>query len=69
MSENYQPFTKITYTAGISEVSVQMDGGSLEYGEFMELIEALVFSTPYSKHEIESYILDWAADIKATKEN
>jgi len=61
--------TKIVYSAGITEISVETVGEEIEYDEFMELIEALINATAYSKAEIESYILDWAADIKASKEN
>lgn len=61
--------TKITYQAGITEIVVQMQGDSLDYDEFMELIESLIGSTGYSKSEIESYILAWADDINATKNN
>ena len=61
--------TKLVYSAGITEISVEMEGEDLDYSEFMELVETLISSTAYSKHEIESYILEWAADIKSAKEN
>jgi hypothetical protein len=61
--------TKITYTAGITEIAVEMKGSQLDYDEFMELIESLIGATSYSKSEIESYVLAWANDINATKNN
>lgn len=61
--------TKIIYKAGITEVTVEMAGSQLDYDEFMELIESLIGATGYSKSEIDSYILTWAEDIKATKNN
>ena len=42
----------------------------LDVIELMELVETLISGIPgYSKHELESYILDWAYDIKASREN
>jgi hypothetical protein len=61
--------TIITLQSGIKEVSVSMPGTNLEYHDFMELIEMLVLNSGYSEHEIESYILDWASDIRSKKEN
>lgn len=38
--------------------------------EFMELVESLAGSLKeFSKHEIEGYVLDWAADIKRSRQN
>jgi len=61
--------TIITLQSGIKEVSVSMPGINLEYTDFMELIEMLIANSGYSEHEIESYILDWASDIRSKKEN
>lgn len=61
--------TVITLQSGIKEVSVSMPGTNLEYHDFMELIEMLVLNSGYSEYEIESYILDWASDIRSKKEN
>ena len=61
--------TKITLEQGDKSFSVEMTGADLEYTEFMDLIEALLTKTSYSKSEIEDYIIMWAADIKSTWEN
>lgn len=61
--------TIITLQSGIKEISVSMPGTNLMYHEFMELIEMLIANSGYSEHEIESYILDWALDIRSKKEN
>jgi hypothetical protein len=61
--------TIITLQSGIKEISVSMPGTNLEYTDFMELIEMLITNSGYSEHEIESYILDWASDIRSKKEN
>tara|TARA_R110000868_G_scaffold411300_1_gene702914 strand:+ start:185 stop:397 length:213 start_codon:yes stop_codon:yes gene_type:complete len=67
--DKFIPESKITYLSGISSVTVEVKDIDLDYSEFMELIEALINSSGYSKHEIDSYILEWADDIKATKNN
>ena len=59
----------LTYKSGITVVTVEVQNADLEYTEFMELIEALINTSGYSQHEIENYILEWASDIKSTKEN
>lgn len=67
--DEYINASVLTYQSGITQVSVSMQATDLEYSEFMELIESLIGASGYSQLEIESYILDWAADIKSTKEN
>ena len=43
---------------------------ALTLHEFMELVEALAGSLKeFSKHELEGYILEWSADIRASREN
>jgi hypothetical protein len=69
MKDPFIPSSKITYLSGITSVTVEVADTELNYGEFMELIEALINSSGYSKHEIDSYILEWAADINSTKNN
>ena len=70
MSEDeFIPSSKLTYQSGITSVTVEVQDLDLDYSEFMELIEALVNTSGYSKHEIDSYILEWAADINSTKNN
>lgn len=61
--------TIITMKSGIKEVSVSMPGINLEYHDFMELIEMLITNSGYSEHEIESYVLEWAADIRSKRNN
>lgn len=50
-------------------VSVEMEGTDLTHIEFFELIEMILTKSAYSKHEIESYVLQWAEDIRLSKEN
>lgn len=61
--------TVITLRSPSKEVSVGMEGDQLDYTEFMELIEMLIINAGYSQHEYESYILQWAHDIKSKREN
>jgi hypothetical protein len=62
-------YTRITYEKGDKAIIVEVEKTELDYEEFMALIEVFINSSPYSKHEIESYVLDWAADIRASREN
>lgn len=61
--------TRLTLEQGDKAFSVEIEGSDLEYVEFMDLIEALLTRTKYSKSEIDDYIIMWAQDIKATWEN
>lgn len=61
--------TTITLENGTEIITVSIEGSDLPYIEFMELIELLIINARYSKDEIESYIVTWAEDIKATREN
>lgn len=61
--------TRLTLEQGDKAFSVEMEGSNLEYTEFMDLIEALLTRTKYSKSEIDDYITMWAQDIKSTWEN
>ena len=61
--------TRLTLEQGAKTFSVEMEGSDLEYTEFMDLIEALLTRTKYSKSEIDDYITMWAQDIKSTWEN
>ena len=59
----------IRLTTSTKEVTVGMEGEDLDYTEFMELLEMLIINAGYSKHEYESYITEWAADIKSARDN
>lgn len=61
--------TRIELLTPTKEIAVEMAGADLDYNEFMELIEMLIINAGYSEHEYESYILEWAADIKSKREN
>lgn len=61
--------TSITFKQGNKEVTVSMPRVNLEYVDFMELIEMLITNSGYSEHEIESYVLEWAEDIKSKNSN
>lgn len=67
--DDYIPVSALTYHSGLTQISVSMEATDLEYDEFMELVEALIGASGYSQHEIDSYILDWAADIRSKREN
>lgn len=61
--------TEDKHMANEKTVEIQTND-PLSFTEFMELTEALITSMKeYSKHEIESYIEEWAHDIRASKEN
>lgn len=66
---NNNNVTRLTLDKADETVTVEVPGTSLEYTEFMELVELLIKNAGYSSTEINSYITDWAADIRATKEN
>ena len=66
---NEKNVTRLTLDTGNETITVEVPGLELEYTEFMELIELMVVNAPYSKVEIESYIVQWADDIRATNEN
>ncbi len=66
---NNNNVTRITLDHAKETVTVEVPEINLPYTEFMELVELLIKNAGYSDHEIEAYITDWAADIKATKEN
>lgn len=73
-NENYvvmeDQVTRLTLESNDELLTVEVPGTNLSYFQFMELIEIMIKSnTCYSKHEVESYILDWAESIRATKEN
>ena len=61
--------TRITLEKGSKEVTVEMPSDNLKYYEFMGMVEMMLDESGYSKHEIESYILKWASDIKSANEN
>lgn len=61
--------TILTLRQGNKEIEVKNPEDHLEYTEFMELVEMLIINSKYSQHEYESYVLNWAADIKAKREN
>lgn len=61
--------TKITLLQDNKEVSASLASSDIECTEFMEIVEQILYSSKYSKHEIEDYIVRWGDDILATKGN
>lgn len=41
----------------------------LDAVEFMELLENFVYSVPFDQYQIEGYLIEWAKEIKAKREN
>ena len=60
--------TRLTLDTPDEKVTVELPG-SLEVEEFMELVELLIVNAKYDPKDLDSYILKWAEDIKATKGN
>ena len=50
-------------------ITVQTEGSDLSYTEFFDMIAMLLTKSGYSQHEIESYILQWAEEIRYAREN
>ena len=61
--------TRLTLDSAEETITVEVPGINLGYTEFMELIELMVVNAPYSKDKVENYIVSWADEIRATKEN
>lgn len=61
--------TRLTLETGDESITVEISGSALPVTEFMELVELLIVNAKYDKADLDSYILQWAEDIKATKEN
>lgn len=61
--------TSITLVKGDTVISVEIPHDNPDYIEFMSMIEVFINSSSYSKHEIESYIKEWAADLRRSEEN
>jgi len=66
---NNDDMTKLTLETKDETVTVSLEGSSLPVTEFMELVELLLVNAKYEQADIETYILQWAKDIKATKHN
>ena len=65
---NNDNITKLTLDTPEETVTVALDG-SLGVTEFMELVELIIVNAKYEQRDLEKYVLQWAEDIKATKEN
>lgn len=61
--------TVLTLETPDERITVGLQGANLSVTEFMELVELLVVNAKYEKRDLEDYIVKWAEDIKATKEN
>ena len=61
--------TTITLKTNDRTVTVEVPLDDLDYLEFMSMLEVFITSSGYSDHEIQSYILDWAADIESMRNN
>ena len=65
---NDEEVTRLTLETPDEKITVELPG-SLEVPEFMELVELLIINAKYEKADLESYITQWADDIKSSKEN
>jgi len=65
---NDDEVTRLTLETPDENITVELPG-ALAVPEFMELVELLIVNAKYEKKDLESYILQWAEDIKATKDN
>lgn len=61
--------TSITLVKGDLTITVEVPHENLDYIEFMSMLEVFMESSPYSQHELESYILDWAEEIRQKNAN
>ena len=50
-------------------VTIQTQDSDLSCTEFFDMIVMLLTKSSYSQHEIESYILQWADEIRYAREN
>lgn len=50
-------------------LTIQTEGTDLDYEEFLDMVSMLLLKSGYSKHEVESYILEWAEEIRYAREN
>lgn len=61
--------TKIILEQGNRITIVAVPDEEIPYADFMTMVETFLVASPYSQHEIESYVIEWAADIKSRNEN
>ncbi len=61
--------TTLTLEAGDETVSIAIEGTALSVTDFMELIEMLLVKAKYNQKDIDDYVLQWAKDIKFSKNN
>lgn len=61
--------TRLTLETIDEKITVEIQTSAPAITEFMELVELLLVNAKYSKKEVESYVLQWARDIKSTKNN
>lgn len=61
--------TRLTMHKGEKMIAVEAPSSDIDYTDFMELVEMLISRSGYTTHEIETYIIDWAADIKSKRSN
>lgn len=62
--------TRISLMEDKKVMSVSSNDPDMTYIDFMKMVERVVMSTrQFSKHEIESYILEWADRITDYKNN
>lgn len=61
--------TVLSLETGDEKVSISIEGSSVGVVEFMEMVEMLLVNAKYDKKDVEAYVLQWAKDIKVTREN
>ncbi len=65
---NNDNMTRLTLETPEEKITVEASG-TLGVVEFMDLVELVLINAKYEPSELEDYIVKWAEDIKATKEN
>lgn len=61
--------TRLSLENPDEKITVELPTSNISLTEFMELVELLVVNAKYDKRELNNYIQEWAADIKATQQN
>lgn len=61
--------TCLTLEVGDEKTTIAVEGTSISVTEFMELVEMLLVNAKYEQKDIDNYILQWARDIRSSKQN
>lgn len=61
--------TRLSLENPDEKITVELPTTDISVIEFMELVELLLVNAKYDKRELENYIVQWAKDIKSTRNN